>query len=1098
MNFPRRFAVLTVSSVSLLAVPALVLLMFDHHADSVSGTSQQANVEDWGDAPAPYPQQAHHLLPPLSAIWMGDPMSPPDGESGPQPDPNGLGDDHSGTPDDEDGVVFGTLIPCQASAVWVQASGPDGILNGWIDYDDDGNWGGLGEHVVVNQLLTPGQNYIPLVVPCNARPTRQTFTRFRLSTGPTDYQDTGAAQSLAGEVEDHAVEIRGPDLSVVKIDDHDPALTGDVLIYTISVTNNGPVNEPAAVIYDTIPDGLLVLSAVPDQGTCNIISSPLRCQLGLIPVSGVVNVIIQTRVGGSAQGDILNHVLVEGNGPDPIPSNNEADEITTIHQQGLDVDVVKSDFPDPVWSMDPITYTLSVHNYGAQPALAVQLTDTLPMADVDFAGTVAIPSQGVCAPQGQPDILCNLGDIAAGSSANVIVSVPRVLRVPPDFGTAETIYNTATVSLDPNDLAPENNVDVEATTVVSPCVEVMLVIDKSGSMANIDTPGGNTRLEDAKAAARVFVQSVDPLVTKVGLVWFNHQARLAHVLSRDMASVIGAINGMPPPGGDTAMGFGVIAARNELDSARHNPLATRAMIFLGDGFNTTGPPPVPEAAIAKGMGIHMITIGLGPLPPGDKQVLIDMASSLDDFFEAPTSDQLEAIYADLGEGICEVSPPSGPQPLDLAITKLDAPYDPSPLCKVITYTLAITNLTQGVMAENVIVTDTLPAGVTFVGAIPTIGGQPPRCAQSANLAEVNCELGDLAGGASTSVLIALQLTAPMQSPPILSIDNSARVDCDNPEINEENNVDDESTSFVLNDLILTKVADPATLTPPGWITYTLTVTSTGACDNPNVLVTDTLPSAFRYRGSVTSLGVVGYADGLHAVTATLGLMHDNEVATIAITGTVPCTATGTLTNTAITTGMMPESDLANNTDSAATVLGLTRCSDLGDTPDRYNHSMAPMTAYPGVLAIFPTVYERSALQPAGPKHKAAKDDAWLGLSVSGEQDADLPPDDDSDTNISPISNIANRDGHDDGATPGAIAACGPTLLTYKVKVSNLQGTQSRTRYTNVWYDFNRDGDFGDTFVCTSGNGGSPQTVKEWAGAYGTWGRAKAGRMRHGT
>lgn len=44
------------------------------------------------------------------------------------------------------------------------------------------------------------------------------------------------------------------------------------------------------------------------------------------------------------------------------------------------------------------------------------------------------------------------------------------------------------------------------------------------------------------------------------------------------------------------------------------------------------------------------------------------------------------------------------------------------------------------------------------------------------------------------------------------------------------------------------------------------------------------------------------------------------------------------------------------------------CPDLGDAPDSSNHFGAPMLAYTGVPAAFPTVFDSPPGQPRGPKH----------------------------------------------------------------------------------------------------------------------------------
>ncbi len=75
---------------------------------------------------------------------------------------------------------------------------------------------------------------------------------------------------------------------------------------------------------------------------------------------------------------------------------------------------------------------------------------------------------------------------------------------------------------------------------------------------------------------------------------------------------------------------------------------------------------------------------------------------------------------------------SAPQPTDLSISKTDSP-DPVVADNNLIYTVRVDNAGPFV-AQNVVVTDTLPAGVTFVstsGCAEDPGGVP-TCGQSAD------------------------------------------------------------------------------------------------------------------------------------------------------------------------------------------------------------------------------------------------------------------------------------------------------------------------------------------------------------------------------
>jgi hypothetical protein len=161
---------------------------------------------DFGDAPDPiYPtllanDGARHTIVPN--VFLGALIDP---EADGQPDPNALGDDNDGN-DDEDGVVF-TSLAVAGNPVNVKVTASvDGFLDGWVDFNFDGDWDEANEQVFVSEPLVAGVNFLTFNLPA-ATPIGITFSRFRFSTaGGLNY--TGLAPD--GEVEDYRVFIVDP------------------------------------------------------------------------------------------------------------------------------------------------------------------------------------------------------------------------------------------------------------------------------------------------------------------------------------------------------------------------------------------------------------------------------------------------------------------------------------------------------------------------------------------------------------------------------------------------------------------------------------------------------------------------------------------------------------------------------------------------------------------------------------------------------------------------------------------------------------------------------------------------------------------------
>lgn len=152
--------------------------------------------------------------------------------------------------------------------------------------------------------------------------------------------------------------------------------------------------------------------------------------------------------------------------------------------------------------------------------------------------------------------------------------------------------------------------------------------------------------------------------------------------------------------------------------------------------------------------------------------------------------------------------------------------------------------------------------------------------------------------------------------------------------------------------------------------------------------------------------------------------------------------------------------------------------DMGDAPDSTNNSgNKDMSAYPyppARPAHYPTVYDDgSGLGPFGPVHLNAPLVAYLGRSISAETEADKGPDEDGINNLKSHESSGNHDRGDDSIdVPLSLPNCGMTSFEYEVTVVE-PGTNL---WVNVWFDFNRDGDWDDLVNCDD----SEITADEWA------------------
>ena len=173
------------------------------------------------------------------------------------------------------------------------------------------------------------------------------------------------------------------DLSISKSDNPATVVAGQLLNYTLTITNGGPSDAINVVVTDTLPAEVNFLSAT--GASC--VQDPvnlrmLTCSLGNMPAGQVrvFSILVQVKpdavFSGGSSGTITNLAGVRSDTPDPCQSNNAASEPTGIlRQEG--VFARKSDSPDPVLAGNELAYAITFGNNGPSTASNVTVQDTL-------------------------------------------------------------------------------------------------------------------------------------------------------------------------------------------------------------------------------------------------------------------------------------------------------------------------------------------------------------------------------------------------------------------------------------------------------------------------------------------------------------------------------------------------------------------------------------------------------------------------------------------------------------------------------------------------------------------------------------------------
>jgi len=603
---------------------------------------------------------------------------------------------------------------------------------------------------------------------------------------------------------------------------------GDTIAYTITINNSGSGTANNVVLTDTIPQNTTYIqgSAFSSKGTITSESPVFQVAIGVVKPNSSELITVTYKVLVTTSVDqIENQGFVNSDETGPHPTDDpdtpaEDDETKTqVPNFTGNNDVLKTDsFRDvdgsgTITSGDSIFYTITIKNSGSGVASNVAFTDTIPDHTILVSNSVTTSKGTIVSTI--PVLQIEIGSIAQNEQETVIIRYAVVA-----IEAADRIENQGYVTSEKTIPEPTNDpdtpVDDDETITTPPNIEVF----KRDAYQDINDDGQ---------------------ISSGDLIWYT-------------LTVINSGSGY---------GNNVVLT----DSIPQNTAYVTGTVSSTHGtIESTSP---------------VLKVNIGVMAPNDTATIRFQVRAT-----ATTSQIENQAFLNSDETPVEPSDdPDTPEQDDETITRAPSFQLNSDLTKrdlfvdadssgnlspgdTISYTISIKNSGTGT-ATNVTFTDSIPGNTSLVsGSVLTSKG-----VIMSTTPVLQVDIGSVAGNESETVTITFEvvLTASVDR-----IENQGWIDSDEtqPHPTDDPDTADEDDPTITsppnfngtNDVLKTdsfRDADGSgTITAGDTITYTITITNSGAGTARNVIFTDTMPehTSFVTGSATTTKGIIEFND----------------------------------------------------------------------------------------------------------------------------------------------------------------------------------------------------------------------------------------------
>jgi uncharacterized repeat protein (TIGR01451 family) len=634
------------------------------------------------------------------------------------------------------------------------------------------------------------------------------------------------------------------------------------LIYTLTITNNGPSSANNATFSDPLPASLGVPTA-----SCAPNSAGVTCGATLVNGKTVSGTISSLPAGGSAiititttapaSGSVTNTATVAPPAgiTDPVPANNTSSALTTVGAVGNNVDLsVTTSGTSTVQVNGAVSYVVDVVNGG--PAAANNAVFNYSTAAVVTGVTwtcQAVGGGAVCP--------------AASGTGNII---NQTIATFPDGGhLVYTVHGTA----------PANAQQyVDTATITAPA-------------GTVETNAANNTANTTTNVTNAAASSADVAVTLNGPTTVQPSAPVVYTV---VVSNYGPANGngttlsAPVPG----------VVTNVTTTCTATGGAVCPTVGAGNNINTVIP------TLPVGGELTFTITGTAPTSGTfSESATVTPATGTND--PVPSNNTA-------GPVVTTVPVLSA----DLSIQK----NGPAQVLAggVINYTIIVSNAGPNA-GDGATVTDVLPAGLSNASVVCSAATGGAACGTAAITGGT---LHAVAGAlpAAGSITLTVSATAPASGTLSNSASVAAPAGVNDP--NMGNNTAGPVSTTIVAALptqadLSASITGPSIVAPNGTVTYVVTITNAGPAAGNNAPISDVLPSVLTNISAVCGNTVGGATCGAvvvngKTVSSTIGALPVGASLTLTITATAP--ASGTFSNSASVGAAPGETDpnTANN------------------------------------------------------------------------------------------------------------------------------------------------------------------------------------------